>query len=772
MTTAPPGISILLAVHNRADALARCLMALAGQTLPRERFEVIVVDDGSSDQPEKVTEIYQRRGLNLRLEKRPHRNRAAALNEAIGLARGEVVLFTDADMVPIPEWAEKHWNFHQVHPEENLAMLGFMDWHREIPVTPFMDYITEQTGWQFAYHELKPGGVAAHNYFYGGNCSLKRAFLLQHGVLDGDFFRCEDTEFGYRMMRAGLVVLYDPAAVNYHWHAVSLKGFLHRNCAVGRVLVKFARKHPELVTPLGLAGWAKTALENEQRRVDFDKLITAAERVIDGHLSIVDKARLHRGYEILLRHYLGLGVREGLWQEFDQSAVPCTVVITGAEGAHELNEESRATLTALGFAGYEVLFAGAGDRGPGLGWDAQEAVAVARGRYLCLAEGKNLSRLASLPALLAALARDAGRGEATRRRCAAVDRETGLAVMPRPVFFECGGLRNHDQGAVGVAWTMAARLEQLHWVGELRGGEEDTLHLEFPGGEPGLEPPPDVSIIVPVYNRLELTRVCLERLFEREEGGPSFEVVVVDNGSSDGTAAWLKEAARTYPRLRVVRQRWNLGFSRGCNGGAKVARGRELLFLNNDTEVQSGWLRALWTVLEEDPRVAAVGSKLLYPDGRIQHAGVVIASIPDKDPLLATHIYAGQPGDFREANQMRTFQALTAACLLVRRSCFETVGGFDERYYNGYEDVDLCFKFRMNNWHLVYQPASVVIHHESQSGPERFQQALSNVRRLHRDWIGKIEPDVITDAAGVVVKSQSKVIQPYRRNAVAEPVPG
>lgn len=769
MSAAPPGMSILIAVHNRADALSRCLTALAGQTLPQDRFEVIVIDDGSTDQPETVTQIYQRRGMNLRLEKCGHRNRAAALNTGIELAQGEIILFTDSDMVPIPEWAEKHWHFHQVHQQENLGMLGYMDWHREIPVTPFMTYITEQTGWQFAYHELKPGGVVPYNYFYGGNCSVKRSFLQKHGVLDGDFFRCEDTEFGYRMMRAGLVVLYDPSAVNYHWHAVSLMDFLHRNRNVGRVLVKFGRKHPELTSTLGIPGFCATAVEHEQRRVDIEKLIAAAQQVKSPQLGVLDKARLHRGYEILLGHYLGLGIREALWQEYEDSGVPCSVVVLGVSGIEDLAEESRAVLTSLGFSGYEVLFAGKGDRGPGLGWDVQGIVLSARGRYLCLVNRNSLNRLERLPEVLRALANDSGRGEATLRRSAAVDRPGNLAVMPRPVFFECGGLRGNDQSEEGFAWTMAAQLERLHWVGEITGQEGESLRVTFPGEEPGLEPPPQVSIIVPVFNRLELTRTCVERLYEVPSGGVSFETILVDNGSTDDTAAWLKEARETYPRLRVVRHHWNLGFSKACNAGARVARGRELLFLNNDTEVRSGWLGALWGILEDDPQVAAVGSKLLYADGTIQHAGVVIAAVPEKDPLLATHIYVGQPGDFPEANQMRTYQALTAACLLVRRSCFDTIGGFDERFYNGYEDVDLCFKFRMNNWHLVYQPASVVVHHESKSGPERFQRAISNVRRLHHEWIGKIEPDVITNHAGVAVRSTGKVIKPYRSPRVPEP---
>ncbi len=257
---------------------------------------------------------------------------------------------------------------------------------------------------------------------------------------------------------------------------------------------------------------------------------------------------------------------------------------------------------------------------------------------------------------------------------------------------------------------------------------------------------PAVSIIIPTFNKIELTQGCLRTLYAQTPA-PRHEVIVVDNGSTDGTPEFLR-AEETAGRLRTILNAENAGFARACNQGAKAARGQYVVFLNNDTEVQSNWLGALYALGEADPAVAAVGAKLLFPDGTIQHAGVALADCWDHDPLLAFHLFAKEKSDFPLANQRRVYQALTAACLLVRKSHFDQAGGFDEHFWNGYEDVDLCLRFQERGWLTVYEPASVVVHYESQSGPARFLRAADNVALFHRKWLEKASPDVIIDRDG------------------------
>jgi GT2 family glycosyltransferase/tetratricopeptide (TPR) repeat protein/glycosyltransferase involved in cell wall biosynthesis len=278
--------------------------------------------------------------------------------------------------------------------------------------------------------------------------------------------------------------------------------------------------------------------------------------------------------------------------------------------------------------------------------------------------------------------------------------------------------------------------------------------------------PPVVSIIIPTFNKLEFTRKCLVAL-QQHTPGSTCEIIVVDNASTDGTVEFLKSETEA-GNLRAVFNSENLGFSKACNQGARAAAGRHLLFLNNDTEVQPGWLEPLIQTIDSDERVVAVGGKLLFPDRTIQHAGVAILNDQQQsDPLVARHIHYRKPEASPEANQPCAYQALTAACVLMKKTAFDKVCGFDEEYWNGYEDVDLCFKLQQQGGVLVYQPQSVVLHHESQSGPERFRQVAQNIQRLHKKWLGKITPDFTVAADGSIAPTTANKIAPYNRQPAA-----
>jgi GT2 family glycosyltransferase/SAM-dependent methyltransferase/Flp pilus assembly protein TadD len=233
------------------------------------------------------------------------------------------------------------------------------------------------------------------------------------------------------------------------------------------------------------------------------------------------------------------------------------------------------------------------------------------------------------------------------------------------------------------------------------------------------------SIIIPTWNKVELTMQCLTALASNT-GNASFEVIIVDNGSTDGTQEFLSTLSGD---LQLILNKENLGFAKACNQGARVARGKYLVFLNNDTIPQPGWLSSLVSEVDAHPEVGVVGSKLLYPDGTVQHAGVV----RDCQHLLPYHIYKSFAGSHPAVNQRREFQIVTAACLLIRRSLYEDVGGFDEKYVNGFEDVDLCLKVRERGHVVVYQPRSVVVHLESQT-PGRKQNEDANAARFLDRW--------------------------------------
>ena len=236
------------------------------------------------------------------------------------------------------------------------------------------------------------------------------------------------------------------------------------------------------------------------------------------------------------------------------------------------------------------------------------------------------------------------------------------------------------------------------------------------------------SIIIPVFNQAALTEQCLKAMLGRDNA----EVIVVNDASTDGTAKML---AAFGDKIKVVTHKKNSGFAKSCNDGAKAARGKFLVFLNNDTVPQRGWLAALVRYAEKNPQAAVVGAKLVYPNHTIQHAGVIICQ--DKYPR---HLYTGFPADHPAVSQSRRFQIVTAAAMLVRKNIFTAAHGFDTKFRNGFEDVDFCLRLGERGHEIHYCADSVVQHLESVS-PGRFKHDRHNVALYRRRWLAKVQPD-------------------------------
>jgi O-antigen biosynthesis protein len=224
---------------------------------------------------------------------------------------------------------------------------------------------------------------------------------------------------------------------------------------------------------------------------------------------------------------------------------------------------------------------------------------------------------------------------------------------------------------------------------------------------------PKVSVIVPVRDRVELTRQCIATI-ESKTAYRNFEIVIVDNGSiEETTLAYFRTLAA---RHRVVRDDRPFNYSAVNNLGVRHATGEYLLFLNNDTEaVGSEWMEEMLGHAQRD-EVGAVGARLLYPDRRIQHAGVFLMGTVQ---AVAGHAFRHLPEStgayFHFAHVTRNVSAVTGACMMVRRRVFEEVGGFDERIRVAFNDVDLCLRIRERGYLIVYAPGATLIHHESAS---------------------------------------------------------
>jgi len=241
---------------------------------------------------------------------------------------------------------------------------------------------------------------------------------------------------------------------------------------------------------------------------------------------------------------------------------------------------------------------------------------------------------------------------------------------------------------------------------------------------------PLVSIVIPVHGKIEYTLACLRSIANHPPVDP-FEVIVVDDASPDNTAVTLAAV----PGLRLLSNERNLGFVGSCNAGAAAARGRFLVFLNNDTQVTPGWIEALLRCFDRHPDAGIAGSQLVYPDGRLQEAGAWVFN--DASAWNIGRFASRRNPAMRYA---RKVDYVSGASLAIPRDLFDALGGFDTRYAPGYyEDTDLGFAARAANRSVWYVPDSMVIHAEGissagvvESGMKRFQEI--NRAKFARKW--------------------------------------
>lgn len=253
-----------------------------------------------------------------------------------------------------------------------------------------------------------------------------------------------------------------------------------------------------------------------------------------------------------------------------------------------------------------------------------------------------------------------------------------------------------------------------------------------------VEGAPLVSILIPNMDHTEDLEKCVDSVIGRTDY-QNFEIIIIENNSSEAkTFACYEGLQKKYPQVRVIRWEKEFNYSAINNFGVQHAQGEYLLFLNNDTEVMNGsWLTEMLGICQQ-PSVGVVGAKLFYPDDTIQHAGVILGL-----NKIAGHLFVGQPkkdhGYMGKASVMQNLSAVTAACMMVKRSVFEEVGGFEEKLKVALNDVDFCLKVRKAGAQVVYTPHAKWYHFESKSRgqedtPEKKQRYEGEVAFFTERW--------------------------------------
>jgi len=302
-TERAPFLSVVIPTYGKAETLPLVIRALEGQALPRDAFEVVVIDDGSPDDTAgTLARLVALSPLRLRCFRQRNRGVSAARNRGVLEARGPIVLLIQDDIVAAPDLLSRHLAIHHHHPEATAAAAGRVAWPPDWSLDHFMRWL-DRGGPQFRYHEVTGQRTLDYRHFYTCNVSLKRSALVEHPFDEEIVYGFEDIELAYRLQAEGFVFHFDEHALGYHHHRRSFEDFKRRQFAAGQSLYVAIRNHPELQGKTGILRIsALKRLRTRMRGLAFPLAQRlGASRMIEKYWQAELDTQMVRGYRLAMQ---------------------------------------------------------------------------------------------------------------------------------------------------------------------------------------------------------------------------------------------------------------------------------------------------------------------------------------------------------------------------------------------------------------------------------------------------------------------------------------
>jgi GT2 family glycosyltransferase len=790
-----PTVSVIILNYNGCDYIETCLLSLLDLEFPKEQLEIIIVDNGSTD---NSTDLIQSKFPDIRLiRNETNLGFSRAANQGAASAKGEYLAFLNNDMRVAKNWLKALLQAIQREPE--IGCIGSLVMNWDGTAVDFWGRSDDLFGLDpIPSNPPAPASVSSSNKYTmfasGGAMLIRRDVFQELGGFDVDYFMYhEDVDLGWRLWLRGYKCVLTPLSVVYHKGGAS-SGRLPRE-----FVDAFLQKHVLFTVFKNLEGSNLAVLlplifylflDHGRYWLPDQKLLpeitqefrSSLKPLIDKRIE-VQKTRVMSDAEIFLlvghpfnfllqRQSYGI-----IWNEiidccskvdFDPNDVEAaqTTITEWLNAAHfvherhlvaELHQREQDVQTRSGQViekeqQVQALSAQVAEKEQAV--QALQTQVTKKERAVQKLSSKVAQKEQTVQALSAQVAEKEQAvqtltAQVTEIRGSRAWRLIQILWRIRTTLAPHGSRRERLAGLVrksrnilgteGLTALIRSAVKfsrrkttvstdlPLPTIPAIDKSIFDNLDLSTEkviqafSNKPVNDP--DVSIVIPAYNHLDDTLRCLLSVAITNEK-TKFEIIIADDASTDGTRSLITRCQG----LRYIRNEQNLGFLRNCNRAAATARGKYIMFLNNDVIVLPHWLDTIIEAFSNFPDAGLVGSKLLYPDGTLQEAGGVMWND-------GTGLNYGRYDDPRkpEYNYLREVDYCSGASIVIRRSLWEQLGGFDELFTPAYyEDTDLAFRVRQAGYNVIYQPLSQVFHVEGTTSGTDVNAGIKHYQEVNR----------------------------------------